>query len=134
MIWMFRVPRGPVPGYELEAADHHSLTGDGNKPGNLTSFASVSREEKCRCFARLTLGDMEVREAGLAIHHREYHPYRSSLLSVSSRASDRRDPRVNALPSAQLKFGVGCPVAQEVRDRRASEGEDVERMGARKEA
>jgi hypothetical protein len=33
MIWMFRVPRDWVPGYELEAADHHSLTGVGISRG-----------------------------------------------------------------------------------------------------
>jgi len=131
---MFRAPRGSVPSYESGVIDHHSLTEGGDKSGYLTSVASVSREEKCRFFGRLVLGNMEVREAGSAAHPREHHPYRSSLSSVSSRASDRPDPGVNAPPSAQLKIGVGRPMTQEVWDRRASKDEDVGRAGARKEA
>lgn len=112
--------------------DHHSPTEGGDKPVYLTSVASVSREEKCRFFVRLKLGDMEVREGGSAPHPHEHHPYRSSLPSVSSRASDRRDPGVNVLPSAQLKIRVGRPMPGV--DRRVSKDEDVERAEAREEA
>ena len=133
-IWMSRVPRGLVPSYGLGATDHHSLTEGGNKPGCLTSVASVSREEKCRLVARLASGGMETWEAGSAAHPHEHDSCRSSLLSGPSKASDQRDLGANAPSSAQLEIGVSRPMTREVLDCRASRSEDVEGVGARRKA
>ena len=130
-ILKFQVPRGLAPSYGLGATDYRSPTGDGDKPDYLTSVVTVSREGERRFCAGSMLGGMEVRGTELPARPREHDSCRSRPPQVSSRTSDLQDPGVS---SAQLEIGVSRPVTQQMWDCRASKGEDVDDVGARKVA